>query len=135
MKGYHFELSFEVRDYECDIQGVVNNAVYMNYLEHARHELLKAIGYDFAALNRENILPMVYKAELEYKKSLVSGDDFSVKIRVEKEGLLKAVFFQDIIKSNSDLILKAKITAVVIANGKPISPDQFLEPVYKLKQN
>ncbi|NLI24182.1 MAG: acyl-CoA thioesterase, partial [Bacteroidales bacterium] len=33
--GYYFELEMEVRDYECDIQGIVNNAVYMNYLEHA----------------------------------------------------------------------------------------------------
>ena len=34
---YLHEHSFEVRDYECDLQGVVNNAVYMHYLEHARH--------------------------------------------------------------------------------------------------
>jgi acyl-CoA thioester hydrolase len=37
MENEHFKLEFEVRDYEYDLSGVVNNAVYQNYLEHARH--------------------------------------------------------------------------------------------------
>ena len=45
-----YQLAMSVRDYECDMQGVVNNAVYQNYLEHARHEFLKTKGLDFAAL-------------------------------------------------------------------------------------
>jgi len=40
MENYRFKLNFEVRDYECDLSGIVNNAVYLHYLEHARHELL-----------------------------------------------------------------------------------------------
>ena len=39
MKQYQFQLEFQVRDYECDMQGHVNNAVYLNYLEHCRHEI------------------------------------------------------------------------------------------------
>ena len=50
-----FTLEMAVRDYECDLQGVVNNAVYQNYLEHARHEYLKDIGIDFAALAAQRI--------------------------------------------------------------------------------
>ena len=48
-----FELEMQVRDYECDVQGIVNNAVYQNYLEHARHEFLHAVGCDFHALRAE----------------------------------------------------------------------------------
>lgn len=133
MNPYIFELSLKVRDYECDLQGVVNNSVYMNYLEHARHEFLKVLGYDFAELSANNILPMVYKAELEYKSSLKSGDEFTVKIRVDKEGLLKAIFYQDIYNaSDNKLVLKGKITAVILKNRKPISPDAFLKPIEKL---
>ena len=28
-----YRLKFKVRDYECDMQGIVNNSVYQNYLE------------------------------------------------------------------------------------------------------
>ncbi len=128
MKDYIFESNFRVRDYECDMQGVVNNSIYMNYLEHARHLYLQHIGYDFAELTKAGILPMVYKAELEYKKSLRSGDAFTVKIRYQKEGHLKAVFYQDIyLKDTDTLILRGKITAVVLKNNRPISPDNYLK--------
>lgn len=46
-------LEMSVRDYECDIQGIVNNGVYFNYFEHARHWYLHQIGIDFAGLARQ----------------------------------------------------------------------------------
>ena len=47
-----FTLEFAVRDYECDVQGIVNNAVYQNYLEHTRHVFLKQHSIDFVALSK-----------------------------------------------------------------------------------
>ena len=38
--NYIYELPMKVRDYECDLQGIVNNANYQHYLEHTRHEFL-----------------------------------------------------------------------------------------------
>ena len=38
MEKYIYELKMKVRDYECDLQGIVNNANYQHYLEHTRHE-------------------------------------------------------------------------------------------------
>jgi YbgC/YbaW family acyl-CoA thioester hydrolase len=77
---YYYKLDFTVRDYECDIQGIVNNGVYMNYLEHARHEFLLAQGVDFAALAKQKINLVVVRAELNYKTPLTSGDAFWVGI-------------------------------------------------------
>jgi len=46
--NYIYELEMKVRDYECDLQGIVNNANYQHYLEHTRHEFLTSVGVSFA---------------------------------------------------------------------------------------
>jgi acyl-CoA thioester hydrolase len=75
---YQHKLPFKVRDYECDILGVVNNSVYQQYLEHSRHEYLLEKGIDFAALAKNNIHLVVVRVELDYKRPLQSGDKFWV---------------------------------------------------------
>lgn len=119
-----FSLDFEVRDYECDLQGIVNNAVYQNYLEHARHQYLKSVSLDFAQMHLDGIDPIVYRIEIDYKKPLKSGDKFSIELTVERDGNLKFIFNQQIFKSDETLILKAKVIAVFTKNGRPIVPPQ-----------
>ena len=128
--NYCFELDFKVRDYECDIQGVVNNAVYQNYLEHCRHEFISAIGLDFAQMHDEGIDAMVIKIELEYKMPLRSSDLFTVKLATEREGNLKFIFLQDIYrKIDNKLMLKGKVTAVCVnaITGRPMAYPQLIE--------
>ena len=126
--GNH-ELTLAVRDYECDLQGVVNNSVYMNYLEHARHEYLKSRGVDFAEVTASGIHLVVVKAELEYRASLTSGDDFSVRTRVEQEGRLKFVFLQEILRNqDQSLMLIARITTTALnERGRPFYPEKLVE--------
>ena len=54
-----FSLNLKVRDYECDMQGIVNNAIYQHYLEHARHEYLLSHGLSFAEMTRQGIVIVV----------------------------------------------------------------------------
>ncbi len=116
---YIFELEFEVRDYECDLQGVVNNAVYLHYLEHTRHKFFKAVGLDFAALHEEGIDAFVARANLEYKHPLRSGDRFVCRLWIEKKGRLRYIFHQDIYRLPDELLIaKAEITGTTTVNGK-----------------
>ncbi len=120
-----FTLDFKVRDYECDMQGIVNNSVYQNYLEHARHEYLLAKGIDFAELTRQKINLVVLRAELDYKLPLVSGDEFFVDVRVEQSSRVRFDFVQHIYrKRDNKLMLAAKITGTSLnARGRPFVPD------------
>ena len=127
-REYIFELEFLVRDYECDLLGIVNNAVYQNYLEHARHEFMHVAGIDFAKLHDEGIDPMVARIEIDYKFPLRSRDSFVIRIAVQREGRLRFVFYQDIFRlPDEQLILNAKVTGVCLQQGRPVAPDKVVE--------
>lgn len=123
---YLNEHEFIVRDYECDLQGVVNNANYLHYLEHARHELLISRGINFSQLHEEGTDLIVTKAEIEYKFPLKSRDRFLVRSAVRKEGLIRLTFIQDIYRiPDEKLIAKARVTGVATRQGKPVRFDSI----------
>ncbi|PIF06140.1 MAG: hypothetical protein CSA36_03190 [Draconibacterium sp.] len=123
-----YELEMQVRDYECDIQGIVNNAIYQHYLEHCRHCFLQSVGLDFARLHRTGIDPVVIRAEIDYKYPLRPGDKFIVTLKLAKQGALRLVFLQQIMRKNDKkLAINARITTVLTRNGKPIRPDSLAE--------
>ncbi|MCW8858863.1 MAG: acyl-CoA thioesterase [Deltaproteobacteria bacterium] len=128
MKEYQFSSEFQVRDYECDIQGHVNNSVYLNYLEHCRHEYLKQLGLEFPELVSRGISLVVIRAELDYKWSLRSGDRFMVGVILEKISPLRYRFLQDIyLLPEKKLVLKARVTGTgVNAKGKPELPQEIV---------
>ena len=127
MQSYNFTLPMSVRDYECDIQGIVNNSVYQNYLEHARHEYLKSVGMDFRMYAQEGINLVVVRAELDYKYPLGSGDGFIVGLNMVRESKLKFAFYQDIFREkDKKLILKAKIIGTALnQRGRPEIPEKL----------
>lgn len=124
--SYQYELDFTVRDYECDLQGIVNNAVYLNYFEHARHTFLINKNIDFAALHTEGIDLVVSRIEIDYKLSLTSGDHFVVKLNTQREGALKLIFEQDIYKlPENKLVAHAKVIGVGLKYGRPMRLDEI----------
>jgi acyl-CoA thioester hydrolase len=125
METKKFTIDFKVRDYECDIQGVVNNSVYQNYLEHARHEFLLSRGIDFAALARQKINLIVVRAELDYKLSLGSGDEFYIEVAIVQSSRVRFDFIQNIYRKSDDkLMLAAKITGTALnERGRPFLPE------------
>lgn len=123
-----FTLDLEVRDYECDLQGIVNNAVYQNYLEHARHVFLKTRGIDFAALAAEGINLVLVRAELDFLFPLRSGDRFRISVVPERISLVRIAFHQQVVRL-PDLkpVLRATVIGTAVdANGRPRRPDGVL---------
>ena len=125
--SYPYKLEMSVRDYELDIQGIVNNTVYQNYLEHARHEYLKSVGIDFKSFADRGINLVVVRVELDYKFSLTSGDRFWVGVRMERESPIKLAIYEDIYRvPDNKLILKGKIIGTVLnSRGRPKIPEEI----------
>lgn len=116
-----FKVELEVRDYECDIEGIVNNAVYMNYLEHTRHLFIKDKGFDFAELTRSGIHLVVIRIEADYLYPLRSGDKCYVTASAERISKLRFGFSQDIYRlPDNKPILKAKVIGTSLnVEGQP----------------
>ncbi len=122
-----FSLDFEVRDYELDQYGVVNNAVYLNYLEHTRHAFLNAVGIDPAQVAREGRSLALAEITLRFRTPLRSRDRFRIDLSVVALSGARAVMAQRIARlPGGEPVLEARATAVFVAeNGRPqrIAPD------------
>lgn len=127
---YDFELRMKVRDYECDLQGIVNNANYQHYIEHTRHEFLLSRGISFAALHEQGIDAVVARLNMAFKQPLRSGDEFISRLALRKESL-RYVFQQDIYRYPDEKpVIKATVDAVCVVNGK-LSDTSALDPYFK----
>ncbi len=122
-----FSISMQVRDYECDMQGIVNNTVYMHYLEHARHEFLNKCGLNWKKLIDSGIYLVALSAEIEYKKPLVPGDTFTVTCKMTLDSRFKIKFIHEIFNVNRAVVLKGTMTAAFIdKDKKPILVEKVI---------
>jgi acyl-CoA thioester hydrolase len=132
---YCFETRMQVRDYECDIEGIVNNANYLHYCEHTRHLFLKECGLSFAEMHNKGVDAVVARMQLQYKVPLRPNDEFFSRLRLTKEGI-KFIFHHDIFRaSDEQLCFRGKVELVCIVNGRLAdSPDynqafsKYIEP-------
>ncbi|MDR2681106.1 MAG: acyl-CoA thioesterase [Tannerella sp.] len=133
MKEYIFKFEMKVRDYECDLQGVVNNSNYQHYMEHTRHEYMEALGENFGRLHEKGIDAFVSKVEIKFKHSLRSGDKFLSCMNIRREGI-KLIFEQDIYRMSDDMLATSgKVEVVIVENGKLTRGDYFDQIITSLK--
>ncbi len=121
---YCYETRMEVRDYECDIEGIVNNANYLHYMEHTRHLFLKECGLSFAEMHEKGVDAVVARMNLQFKTPLRCDDEFISRLALKKEGI-RYVFYQDIYRaSDEQLCFKGVAELVCLVNGRLAnSPD------------
>ena len=122
---YIFETRMEVRDFECDIEGIVNNANYLHYAEHTRHLFLRSLGVSFAALHEQGIDAVVHTMKLQYKVPLRCDDEFVSCLNLRKEGL-RYVFQQDIYRADDrKLCFRSTVELVCIVNGRLANSPEY----------
>ena len=118
MKNYAYQLKMKVRDYECDMEGIVNNANYQHYMEHTRHEFLLETGISFAEMCEQNIISVVARIAIDYKTPLRSRDEFLSCLNIRQEGV-RYVFHQDIYRlPDMKLATRGKVDVVCLVDGK-----------------
>lgn len=121
---YIFSVPMKVRDYECDIQGVVNNANYQHYMEHARHEFWESLGSGFAEMHNKGLDAFVYSVHITYKVALHPGDKFNSCLTCRKKGA-KLVFDQAIIREDGTVCAIGIVEAVAVLHGQITRGEHF----------
>lgn len=115
--SYIFELPMKVRDYEVDSEGIVNNAVYLHYLEHTRHEFCEGVGFTFKRMHADGLDPVVTHIDIKYMRPLGLGDSFTSCLNLSRRGPL-FIFQQDIFNSDGEPVVRATVDIVSFENGR-----------------
>lgn len=129
---YIFTLEIAVRDYELDSEGIVNNAIYLHYLEHTRHAFVKQEGIPFGSLTSDGLVPVVRRMTIDYRTPLRSGDVMLSRLWLEREGA-RFIFHQDIFKKDSgESVVSAAVTIVCMEkNGRINRGDELVARLSK----
>jgi acyl-CoA thioester hydrolase len=130
MSNAIFTIQIKVRDYEVDSQGIVNNANYLHYLEHTRHEFCESRGFTFRAMQEQGIDPVVSKIEIEYHTPLHLAETMTSCLWLERRGP-RFLFHQEIFAPSGALAAKALVTVVALENGR-ISRGDSIAPLLEV---
>jgi len=127
-----FVYSFPVRVYfeNTDAGGVVYHAEYLKFLERARTEWLRHLGFDHQALAREHrSMFVVTAAAIDFSRPARLDDNLAVSVRLESLGKVRCVFAQEI-RRDDEVLVKATITVACVA-GDNFKPAEIPGPLRK----
>ena len=129
---YIFTIEIAVRDYELDSEGIVNNAIYLHYLEHTRHAFVKQEGIPFGSLTSDGLMPVVRRLEIKYCTPLRTGDVVLSRLWIERKGP-RFIFYQVLFRKADEVpVAKAVVTIVCMdKDGRINRGDELAERVAK----
>lgn len=122
-----FTAKINVRSYELDSFGHVNNATFLNYLEAARSDYLEEMGLSFNDFAKWQAFPVIARHEINYKSPAYFGDELSIVGYIDNIGKSSITFFYDMVNQNNRHVISASTTMVFVNSaGKPIGfPEPF----------
>lgn len=106
-----FSVPVLVRGYELDTQGHLNHAVYHQYGEHARWELLRAAGIQQDKFIASGIGAVVLESTIKYKRELRGGDEVTVTCAFDWQGGKVFRFEHQIVKLDGTVAAEISVLA------------------------
>ena len=129
-ESYTFVLEMTVRHYALDYQAIVNNANYLHYMQHTRHEPCASAGLTFAQMHERGIDPVLSHVEIDYFHPLRSDDRFFSCLKIARRGP-RFIFIQDLYLADGTPVVKARITVACLENGRLTRGDVLFDAFSK----
>jgi thioesterase III len=107
-------LDLIVRSTEIDVNGHVNNAKYLEYLEWGREEWYEQAGLPYEAFAQMGIQTVVVNININYRQECRQGDRLTVKTRPERIGRTSYVLKQELCNQHGELCADALVTCVTM---------------------
>jgi len=115
----------EVRDYEVDALGIVNNAHYFHYFDHCRVKHFQATGHDWFELHQRGFDIVLSHVDMQFKSPLRGHDRFYIESRYCFEGRLKLVFHQALYRQPGNQLAVKSVNTLVCVNTETQRPVRF----------
>jgi thioesterase-3 len=107
-------LEMIVRSTEIDVNGHVNNAKYLEYLEWGREEWYDTAGLHYEAFSQMGIQTVTVNININYRRECKQGDKLSIQTRPSKIGRTSYVLQQEIYNHRGELCADASVTCVTM---------------------
>jgi acyl-CoA thioester hydrolase len=127
-----YSFKTDVRGYELDSYGHVNNAVYINYTEQARWEILKEAGI-LESFLQKNLLLVVTETNIKYMRELKIFDNIEVVTTIKLDA--PYLVFQHDINNITDNLKSAKAIVKTLLIDKDRIPHDIPEELLSLVYN
>jgi len=116
-----FSLPVRVYIEDTDAGGIVFYANYLKFMERARTEFIRHLGFELRAGLQENISYVVHSLEVKYHKPAKLDDLLSVSAEVSKVANTYITFTQKVYAECGALLVSAqvKVACVSFDEGKP----------------
>ena len=113
----------EARSYELDPYGHLNNAVYVNWLEHGRLSYLRDRGHTYTSVPETfGVHVVVVRTDLSYKAQVRLGDRLSVTTRLARIGRTSFTFSQEIVFADGRPAASGEVTMVAVGPDGSATP-------------
>jgi acyl-CoA thioester hydrolase len=119
-----YETTFQVRHYECDAYGHLNNAVYLSYMQESAYQASAAVGYDMVSYNQMDSLWYIRETKVEYLLPVFYGDTLVVRTWVADFRRVRSKRMYEIRKQDSqELVCQGYSDWVYLdrRNGLPLT--------------
>lgn len=127
------EFNWPVRVYyeDTDGAGLVYHSNYLKYMERARTEWLRELGYSQEKLKQElSMIFVVTNTNITFHQPAKMDELLRVNARIKEMGGARLVFHQAVMNQNSNLICDAEVN-IACLDANTLKPRRLPESIQK----